>query len=126
MIKELLIMTKVEIFDPAMCCSTGVCGPGVDPELTRVASAVYSLEKKKFDITRYNLGNDPGAFVDNEVVNKVLLEKGPDALPLILVNNEIVKVGAYPTNEELAEWLDVKTAELQDKPRIRVSVKFDK
>ncbi|MFD1926470.1 arsenite efflux transporter metallochaperone ArsD [Sporosarcina siberiensis] len=118
-------MKKVEIFDPAMCCSTGVCGPGVDPELTRVASAVYSLEQKKFDITRYNLGNDPGAFVDNEVVNKVLLEKGPDALPLILVNNEVVKVGAYPTNEELAGWLNVKTAELQEKPRVRVSVKFD-
>lgn len=119
-------MKKVEIFDPAMCCSTGVCGPGVDPELTRVASAVYSLEKKKFDITRYNLANDPGVFVDNEVVNKVLIEKGPDALPLILVNNEVVKVGAYPTNEELSEWLDVETAELQEKPRVRVSVKFDK
>lgn len=119
-------MKKVEIFDPAMCCSTGVCGPSVDPELTRVASAVYSLEQKKFDIIRYNLGNDPGAFVDNEVVNKVLLEKGPDALPLILVNNEVVKIGAYPTNEELAEWLDVKAAELQEKSRVRVSVKFDK
>ena len=119
-------MKKVEIFDPAMCCSTGVCGPGVDPELTRVASAVYSLEQKKFDITRYNLANHPGAFVDNEVVNKELLEKGPKALPLILVNNEIVKVGAYPTNEELAEWLDVKAAELQEKPRVRVSLKLDK
>ena len=119
-------MKKVEIFDPAMCCSTGVCGPAVDPELTRVASAVYSLEQKKFDIKRYNLGNDPGAFVDNEVVNQVLLEKGPDALPLILLNNEIVKVGTYPTNEELAEWLDVKTAELQEKPRVRVSLKLEK
>ena len=47
-------MKKVEIFDPAMCCSTGVCGPGVDPELTRVASAVYSLRtKRNFDIKRY-------------------------------------------------------------------------
>ena len=119
-------MKKVEIFDPAMCCSTGVCGPGVDPELTRVASAVYSLEQKKFDITRYNLGNDPSAFVDNEVVNQALLEKGPEALPLILVNNEIVKVGAYPTNEELAEWLDVKATELQEKPRVRVSLKLEK
>lgn len=118
-------MKKVEIFDPAMCCSTGVCGPSVDPELTRIASAVYSLEQKNFDIIRYNLGNDPGAFVDNEVVNKILLEKGPDALPLILLNNEVVKVGAYPTNEELAEWLDVEATELQEKPRVRVSVKFD-
>jgi len=52
-------MKKVEIFDPAMCCSTGVCGPSVDPELTRVAAAVYSLEKKGFDIKRYQLTSDP-------------------------------------------------------------------
>jgi hypothetical protein len=44
-------MAKVEIFDPAMCCSTGVCGPSIDPELTRVANAVYSLEKRGFDIS---------------------------------------------------------------------------
>ena len=48
-------MTKVEIFDPAMCCSTGVCGPSVDLELTRVASVVYSLETKGFNIKRYQL-----------------------------------------------------------------------
>lgn len=82
---------KVEIFDPAMCCSTGVCGPSVDPELTRVASAVYSLEKKGFDIKRYQLTNDPAKFADNPEINKALHEKGPDVLPIILVNNQIVK-----------------------------------
>ena len=84
-------MKKVEIFDPAMCCSTGVCGPSVDPELTRVASAVYSLEQKKFDITRYHLTNDPGQFAENEKITGVLQEKGPDAFPVILVNNELEK-----------------------------------
>src|SRR5699024_441758 len=124
--RRMLIMKKVEIFDPAMCCSTGVCGPSVDPELTRIASAVYSLEQKKFDITRYNLGKDPGGIVYNEIVNKVSLDKDPDALPLSVLNNEIVKVGAYLTKEELAEWLSVGIAELQERPRVRVSVKFDK
>lgn len=118
-------MKKIEIFDPAMCCSTGVCGPSVDPELTRVASAVYSLEQKKFDITRYNLANDPGAFADNEAVNQILHEKGPDALPVTLLNGEVIKTGTYPSNEELAEWLDVKADELQQKPRVSVPVKFD-
>ena len=33
-------MKKIEIFDPAMCCSTGVCGPSVNPELIRVAAVV--------------------------------------------------------------------------------------
>ncbi len=29
-------MSVIEIFDPAMCCSTGVCGPSIDTELMRV------------------------------------------------------------------------------------------
>src|SRR5699024_6136959 len=62
-------MNKLEIFDPAMCCSTGVCGPGVDPDLTRIASAVYSLEKRGVDVTRYNLANDPSEFIENKKVN---------------------------------------------------------
>lgn len=117
-------MKKIEIFDPAMCCSTGVCGPVVDPDLTRIASAVYSLEKKGFNITRYNLTNDPSAFVENQVVNQVLVEKGPESLPLVLVDGEVVKVAEYPTNEELAEWSETAPAELQEKPRVRVSVNF--
>ena len=116
---------KVEIFDPAMCCSTGVCGPSVDPDLTRVASAVYSLEKKGVDITRYNLANDPSAFSDNEMVNKVLHEKGVDALPLTLLDNEVVRVGTYPTNEDFAEWFETKTDELTQKPGVPISVKLD-
>ncbi|SDM82195.1 arsenite efflux transporter metallochaperone ArsD [Sediminibacillus halophilus] len=118
-------MSKVEIFDPAMCCSTGVCGPSVDPDLTRVASAVYSLEQKGVDIKRFNLANEPAAFTDNETVNNVLQEKGADALPVILLDGEVVKIGEYPANEEFATWLEVKAEELTLKPRVRVSVNFD-
>lgn len=116
-------MSKIEIFDPAMCCSTGVCGPSVDPDLTRLAAAVYSLEQKNFDITRYNLANDPAAFVDNKTINEILNEKGPDALPVTLINNEVVKVGEYPTNEELSHWLGIKPDELTQKPRISIELK---
>ena len=117
------MMRKIEIFDPAMCCSTGVCGPSVDPNLTRVASAVYSLEQKGNDIKRYNLANDPAAFTENQTVNKVLQEKGADALPITLLDDTVVKVGEYPTNEEFASWLDVNADELTQKPRIRLNLK---
>lgn len=119
------MMKKVEIFDPAMCCSTGVCGPGVDPNLTRVASTVYSLEQKGVDIKRFNLANDPAAFVDNETVNRILQEKGADALPITFLDGEVAKVGVYPTNKEFSEWLEVSAEELTQKPRVRVSVKLD-
>ena len=115
-------MSKVEIFDPAMCCSTGVCGPSVDPELTRVASAVYSLEKKGFNIKRYQLTSDPDKFAENVEITRVFQEKGPDALPVILVNDKVVRVGSYPSNEELAEWFGVSPAELTEKPKVHIKL----
>ncbi|MBT2255951.1 arsenite efflux transporter metallochaperone ArsD [Priestia megaterium] len=119
-------MKKVEIFDPAMCCSTGVCGPSVDPELTRLASAVFALEKKGFDITRYNLTSEPSKFVDQVAVNKILMSKGPDALPVVLVDGEVEKTGTYPTNEEFAEWFGVNTEELKgEKPRMPIKLNIN-
>jgi hypothetical protein len=114
-------MKKLEIFDPAMCCPTGVCGPSVDPELTRIASSLFSLEKKGFSINRYNLASEPMVFAENEVVNKTLHEKGPDALPITLLNGEVLKVGTYPTNGELSSWLEVEEKEFTEaKPKIRL------
>jgi len=116
-------MSKVEIFDPALCCPTGVCGPSIDPELTRVATAIFLLEKRGFEIKRYNLGTEPAKFVENLIVNKVLHEKGPDSLPVTIVGGKIAKIGVYPTNEELAEWFGVNVEELSKKQS--ASLKID-
>lgn len=105
-------LKKIEIFDPVMCCSTGVCGPSVDPELVRVANAIFLLEKKDVDIQRYNLANEPNAFVSNSVIQKLLDEKGTEALPATLIDGELMREGSYPTTEELAEWGGVKKEEL--------------
>lgn len=119
-------MSKIEIFDPAMCCPTGVCGPSVDPELTRVATAIFSLEKLGKDITRYNLANEPDPFIQNTEVNKLLNEKGPDCLPIVIVNSVVTKVGEYPTNEELAAWVGVDVKELTpQKPKTSLNIKLN-
>jgi len=115
-------MGKVEIFDPVLCCSTGVCGPSVDPELVRVASAIYLLGKRGNEVKRYNLGFEPALFVENKEVNKVLHEKGPDSLPITLVEGIVTKIGTYPTNDELAEWFGVKVEELTEKPKPRLTI----
>ncbi|MCY8399113.1 arsenite efflux transporter metallochaperone ArsD [Bacillus haynesii] len=116
-------MKKVEIYDPAMCCSTGVCGPSVDPELTKVASAIYTLEKKGLPIKRYNLANDPAAFAENDTVNKLLHEQGTDALPVVLVDGEVFKVGGYPTNKEFAEVYQIEEKELEaQEPKKKLNV----
>jgi hypothetical protein len=112
-------MSNVEIFDPAMCCATGVCGPSVDPELVRVATAIFLLEQKGYSIKRYNLGFEPAMFVENKEVNKTLNEQGPDSLPITLVEGKIAKIGAYPTNEEFAEWFGVKAEELIKQTKVQ-------
>lgn len=116
-------MTKIEIFDPALCCPTGVCGPTVDPELTRMASAAFILEKKGFHVKRFNLANDPAAFVEYKEINQLLHEKGPEALPAVLLNGELVKTGEYPSNSELAEWFEIKLEDLTEKkPRVKLDL----
>ncbi|PLR85647.1 arsenite efflux transporter metallochaperone ArsD [Bacillus sp. V33-4] len=108
-------MKKLEVFDPAMCCPTGVCGPSVDPELTRIASALFLIEGKGFTVKRYNLASEPDVFIDNAKISQLLNEKGPSVLPIVLFNDVIVKEAAYPTNDELAEWFEMDTSELSIK-----------
>lgn len=105
-------MSRVEIFDPAMCCSTGVCGPGVDPELLRMATIISNLQKAGKDISRHNLSDEPQIYVENKAVNEVLLNEGVDALPITLVDGKVMKKGGYPSNDELMEWTGTSTEEL--------------
>ncbi|WP_353094858.1 arsenite efflux transporter metallochaperone ArsD [Tissierella praeacuta] len=100
-------MKKMVIFDPAMCCTTGVCGPSVDKELLRVATIINRLEKKGILVERHNLTNNPQIFVDNKIVNKMLNDEGVDVLPITIVDGEVVKTKEYPTNEELIKMLEV-------------------
>ena len=54
-------MKKIEIFDPAMCCPTGLCGTNINPELMRVAVVVETLKRQGVIVTRHNLRDEPQA-----------------------------------------------------------------
>lgn len=101
-------MKQIEIFDPAMCCSTGVCGPGIDPALLRVATVIQSLKTMGINIKRYNLAEEPQAFITNTTVNNFLKEEGAENLPVTLLDGAIVKKGIYPSNSDLESWLEIK------------------
>jgi hypothetical protein len=93
---------KVQVFDPPMCCSTGVCGPEVDPALVRFASDLEWLKTNGVEVERFNLSQEPAAFVENPVVAQAI--RGRDSgLPLLLVDGRIVAQGSYPAREVLAE-----------------------
>lgn len=100
-------MKKIVIYDPAMCCSTGVCGASVDKELLRVATVIETLKRKGVDIERFNLSGQPQAFVENPVISDYLKQNGPEILPITLVDGEVVKTKTYPTNKEFSEWTGI-------------------
>ena len=95
------------IYDPAMCCSTGVCGPSVDKNLLRVATTVSSLIKKGVKVERHNLSDNPQAYIDNVEVNKLLNDKGVEVLPITIVDGYVIKTGEYPTDEEFVSFLEI-------------------
>jgi Arsenical resistance operon protein ArsD len=100
-------MTKLQIYDPAMCCSTGLCGPAVDPALPRFAADVEWLKTKGVEVERFNLAQQVVAFMRNATVKSTLNANGTECLPLILVDGSIVAEGSYPTRRDLARYTQV-------------------
>lgn len=103
-------MKTIQVYDPAMCCSTGVCGPEVDPKLVQFAADLQRLQEQGVEVRRFNLAQNPAAFVENELVRTALTEKGEVALPLVFVGEKALASGTYPTREELAGALGLAGA----------------
>ncbi|GHO63629.1 hypothetical protein KSC_025210 [Ktedonobacter sp. SOSP1-52] len=91
----------LSVYDPAMCCATGVCGPAIDPKLIEVANDLRWLAEQGVAVERYNLAQQPEAFVNHPRVNGLLQAFGENALPAILINDNIVFHGHYPLRDEL-------------------------
>jgi len=98
-------MKHIDLFDPAMCCSTGVCGPAVDPLLVQAAADLENLKQQGVTVNRYNLSRDLDAFAGNETVKALLAEGGTEVLPITIVNGVVQKQGGYPSLDELTAWL---------------------
>lgn len=98
-------MKTLQIFDPAMCCNTGVCGVEADQQLVSFAADVDWAKKQGAQIERYNLAKQPMVFAENVVVKSFLERSGTEGLPLILLDGEIALTNRYPRRAELARWL---------------------
>jgi hypothetical protein len=98
-------MKTLKIYDPAMCCSTGVCGPDVDTELVQLASFLKNLDESAVKVERYNLSQEPAAYTANETVAAALKEKGTAALPLVMIGDEVISSGGYPDLGKLTALL---------------------
>ena len=97
-------MSKVQIYDKPMCCSTGVCGPQVDPVLPRFAGDLEWLKSQGHEVERFNLAQQPQEFTANGQVQQLLESEGVDCLPLVIIDDRVVSRSEYPSRENLALW----------------------
>lgn len=100
-------MSIMKVFDPAMCCSTGVCGPSVDPVLVRFAADLDWLKRNGVNVERYNMAQQPGAFASDPQVKAALEVSVKEALPLVMVDGKVKSTGRYPSRIELAQWAGI-------------------
>ena len=110
-------MSKLEVFDPALCCPTGVCGVEVDPVLAQFAADLQWVAAQGVEVARHNLGQAPQAFAANPLVVKEM-EAGMDRLPLVLIDGRVVATGMYPSRAQLAQKLGLSLA-ADTRPRLR-------
>ena len=102
-------MSKIQVFDPAMCCNTGVCGPEVDPSLVTFAADLEWLNAQGTQVDRINLAQQPQLFAQHDAIRQLLETQGESALPAVVVDGAIKQCGCYPSRDQLATWAGVAT-----------------
>lgn len=104
------LMKIIQVYDPPMCCSTGVCGPDVDPDLAQFSGLLNQLKERGITVERYGLGQEPMAFVQNAKIKALLEKEGTESLPLIFWDGEIISKGKYPDHAERVRWIQATSA----------------
>jgi hypothetical protein len=100
---------EVEIFDPPMCCPTGLCGPTLDQTLLDLNEMILTLQGEGLQVVRYQMTSHPNAFLNNPEVMKLVREQQIAALPITVVKGQVIKAGAYPTLAEIKANLNGAT-----------------
>ena len=97
-------MTRITVYDPAMCCSTGVCGPEVDPKLAQFTGDLDWLKSQGIEVRRFNLAQEPASFVENPAVKAILERSGGDELPAIVAKTWSFPAAATPVAMNSRLW----------------------
>ena len=100
-------MISIRVFDPAMCCSTGICGPAINPQLVRFAADLDWLKGQGVLVERFNLSQQPAAFAEDAAVKAALESGGEASLPLVKVDSDVKSRGLYPSRDTLASWAGI-------------------
>ena len=118
-------MKKMAIYEPALCCETGLCGVNPDPELLRITTLLRKLKEKNIIVDRFNLNNAPIEFVKNNKVNQYVNENGAEGLPCVTLDGNIIIEGRYPSDKEVLELLELPAQTLIQEQNIKCCAKAE-
>jgi Arsenical resistance operon trans-acting repressor ArsD. len=109
-------MTELKLYEEAMCCSTGVCGPDPDDELVELSAALDQLEDafEDVEVDRANMQHNIDQFLNTEEIYDLVEEHGPEILPITTVDGEIVAKEEYLSYDELAAEIRATQPQTQE------------
>ena len=110
-------MTTITVYDPAMCCSTGICGTEIDQRLVDLAADLDWLKAQGVTVQRFGLSREPAEFTANDIIRQIMQDSEGDELPVFLVGGELKAKARYPSRVELAHWAGVTEAAAVQTPK---------
>jgi len=96
---------KITIYEPNLCCPSGVCGPNPDQTLIKLQDAIDKLKNEGIETERFTITSHPKQFTQNTDVMKLMQEKQLEALPITTIDGKVIKVGSYPSLEDLKQHI---------------------
>ncbi len=110
-------MSTVRVFDPPMCCSSGVCGTDPDIALARFAADLQWLQGQGIAVQRFTLSRQPEKFTTEPRVLQAVNAGGTGALPIVMVDDQVIAERQYPSREQLATKLGLMAATASTLPK---------
>lgn len=112
-------MTTLTVYDPPMCCATGICGTDVDQGLVELAADLDWLKSQGVNVRRINLSQEPAEFASNATIKELMRESEGDDLPAFLLDGRLVAKARYPSRAELAGWAGAGAPNLEISDQVR-------
>ena len=107
-------MTTLTVYDPAMCCSTGLCGTDIDQRLVDLAADLDWLKTQGVSVRRFGLSREPTEFAANDNIRQIMQESDGDDLPVFMLDGALKAKARYPSRAEMAEWVGLSASTPED------------
>jgi hypothetical protein len=104
-------MKNLNIFYPAKCCDTGICGVDADSALIEFASDIDWLQRNGVEVQRFNLAQEPAAFINDPLIKAEINESGESCLPLLVLDGKVISRGIYPDRQQLQSWMGIEPSQ---------------